>query len=51
MRWKPLTGRIRNHLRKPIPKRCELLKENTRNTVSEIVPDVDPAAIIPSVEK
>jgi hypothetical protein len=30
--------RIRNHLRRPIPERCELLNENARNTVNEIVP-------------
>ena len=30
--------RIRNHLRAPIPGRGELLNENARNTVNEIVP-------------
>jgi len=29
--------RIRNHLRRPIPGRVELLNENARNTVNEIV--------------
>lgn len=38
MRWKPRSGRIRYHLRAPIPKSCELLNENTRNTVNEMVP-------------
>jgi hypothetical protein len=30
--------RIRDHLRRPIPGREELLNENTRNTFNEIVP-------------
>lgn len=30
--------RIRNHLRRPIPGRGELLNEKARNTVNEIVP-------------
>jgi len=30
--------RIRNHLRRPIPGSGELLNENARNTVNEIVP-------------
>ena len=33
--------RILNHLRRPIPGRGELLNENARNTVNEIVP-IDP---------
>ena len=32
------SGRIRYHLRRPIPGRGELLTRNARNTVKEIVP-------------
>ena len=38
--------RIRNHLRAPIPGRGELLNENARNTVNEIVPYVVLAGIV-----
>lgn len=36
-RWRSNSGRIRSHLRRPIPRRGELLNENAKNTIKEIV--------------
>ena len=38
--------RIRYHLRRPIPERCELINENARNTVNEIVPAATSGSVL-----